>query len=180
MPAPEFKAGQTQISARDLNWMSRAIVNILKGLMPLGMSDPGNGTFTANPVIPSLGGSKIVLVKVTSVQGDYLVCRTWDGATLGSADIIVAKPYTLRVTPFDGQTIGGVTYANIFVDGSQRSATTAAGTELHRVFAAYAVGDSILAARVGPQADIVVADIAAEWIDLNVDARQFMYVSTTS
>lgn len=31
-----------------------------------------------------------------SVQGDYVTCRTYDGTTVGSTDIYIAKPYKIR------------------------------------------------------------------------------------
>ena len=64
-------------------------------------------------------------VKIVSDQGDYIVCELdWSYAVRGGKSnnfgeggkvtIYVAKPYYLRKTPFDGQTItynfGDVTY----------------------------------------------------------------------
>lgn len=33
---------------------------------------------------------------VQSIQNNWLTCRTWDGSTAGSTDILVAKPFLLR------------------------------------------------------------------------------------
>jgi hypothetical protein len=46
----------------------------------------GGGTTT--------GGSKRYRIK--SYQQDYYTCRTWDGTTEGSTDVLVAKPKALR------------------------------------------------------------------------------------
>lgn len=34
---------------------------------------------------------------------DHLICRAWDGETLGSEDVLVAKPWDIRRTSFDGR-----------------------------------------------------------------------------
>ena len=41
-------------------------------------------------------GARLLRLRVKSKTNDYLVCRTWDGATEGTANIFVAKPYMLR------------------------------------------------------------------------------------
>lgn len=44
------------------------------------------------------------------LDDDHLVCRTWDGDAEGDTDILVAKPWDLRRTPFDGLTVNGIAY----------------------------------------------------------------------
>ena len=38
----------------------------------------------------------VACYRLKSVGGDYLTCRTWDGATEGGADVYVAKVHKLR------------------------------------------------------------------------------------
>jgi hypothetical protein len=52
------------------------------------------------------GSLQTVLVK--SAEAEYLVCRSWDGTTEGSDDIIVAKPFSARQPA--SETLLGVTY----------------------------------------------------------------------
>lgn len=42
------------------------------------------------------GGSSIIPLKIDVIENDYLICNTWDGTTLGTTDIYVAKPYLLQ------------------------------------------------------------------------------------
>lgn len=48
------------------------------------------------------GGSS-ARFRLKSVEDDHLVCRDWDGTTEGDADVFVAKPWLLRVHPFDDE-----------------------------------------------------------------------------
>jgi len=43
--------------------------------------------------------------RVKSVQNDHLVCRFWDGVAEGAVDILVAKPFHLRRSSYDGKSI---------------------------------------------------------------------------
>src|SRR6185295_3271880 len=51
-------------------------------------------------IIPGAGGTgtpvAISQFQITNIRSDHLVCRTWNGAALGTTDVIVAKPYKLR------------------------------------------------------------------------------------
>lgn len=76
---------------------------------------------------PAAGAGRRMRVK--AVAADYLVCRTLDGQTEGPTDIYVAKPFTLRVTGWEGTTRQGITYSNYTADGQQRYATDGQDTE---------------------------------------------------
>lgn len=45
-----------------------------------------------------------------SHEADHLVCRAWNGETEGDTDILIAKPYLLRRTPFDGESRNDIEY----------------------------------------------------------------------
>jgi hypothetical protein len=52
-------------------------------------------------IVPSSSGSKgsgasVQQFKLRFVEDDYLVCREWDGTTIGATDVYVLKPYKLR------------------------------------------------------------------------------------
>ena len=71
-------------------------------LPPMGLPGSGGGTSIA----------AIQQFKIVSDGGDYWVCKTWDGTTLGSTAINVAKPFKLRsgTGGIASEVIRGVTY----------------------------------------------------------------------
>jgi hypothetical protein len=119
------------------------------------------------------GGILGAQMKIASVDGDYLVCHSWDGTSAGTADISVARPYLLRRTPFDG-TAGrnSITYA--YTDDQTRTATKSGEADITEVVTpSYVAGDIIYAAagiRGGTDAEDDDA-AALVWLDLNVDQR---------
>lgn len=106
-------------------------------------------------------------MRVRSVpdSGDHLVCRHYDGSSEGSEDILVAKPWTLRRTPWEG---GAITYAS----GQDR---TVSGEVQQIGPRPYTAGDEIVAAR-GVLGGIQTAADELVWIDLNLDARCWVRV----
>ena len=82
------------------------------------------------------GGTSVMQFKIQSDAGDYWVCKTWDGTTLGSTNINVAKPYELRggATAITSEVIRGITYTYTYAlvggeyvrttSGSDGTATT--------------------------------------------------------
>ena len=56
------------------------------------------------------GGVSSSQMKLVSVQEDHLVCRSWDGEVQGEDDVLVAKSWLLRRTPFDGKSRNGIDY----------------------------------------------------------------------
>lgn len=48
--------------------------------------------------------------KLRFVEDDYLVCREWDGTTLGTEDVYIAKPYKLRCS-LASEEVYGLTHA---------------------------------------------------------------------
>jgi len=59
---------------------------------------------------------------VKSESADTLICHTYNDGVEGTVDITVAKPHELRQTPYDGQTIEGVTYS--YQSANSRTATS--------------------------------------------------------
>lgn len=122
MPPPIFKASP-QVSAADLNWLSRAIANILRGLQPLGMVDMNTGSVALYPQRPG-GGNSSQRYKIVTIHDNHLKCHTWDGTTEGSDAILIAKPTELQVGPSLSRTI---TRWN-FVSGANITITMTATT----------------------------------------------------
>lgn len=58
------------------------------------------------------GSASVQQFKIVSDGGDYWNCKTWDGTTLGSDTVKVAKPYKLRAGTgkIASEVIRGVTY----------------------------------------------------------------------
>jgi hypothetical protein len=122
MEVPEFKEG----SERPLIWSSEDMnlhVAILRALVnpqvKWGVGDKAEFS-DANFVIQldaekAAGGSVLVPMVLTDFSAaDHFVCRELSTAageggttayTAGAEDIIVAKPYHLRRTPYDGKTV---------------------------------------------------------------------------
>lgn len=118
---------------------------------------------------------EVARFRVQSVGDDHLVCRTWDGATLGAVDINVAKPAELRRTGWHGATLGGITYT--YSSGSARSATDGVDSEDQVIGPAYTLsGGSVeIVAIRGVQGGtgVSVADVEVQWLDLNLAARRW-------
>lgn len=76
-----------------------------------------NRTTRGDVIVPRRSGgggggiSKLKRYRLKSVQGDYLTCRTWDGTTEGSTEVLIAKEYKHR-NSLTAENIGGsaVTY----------------------------------------------------------------------
>lgn len=78
------------------------------------------------------------LAQDADTHADYLVCHTWDWTTEGVEDVLIAKPWLLRQTPFDGQVYNGVHYA--YVLPTRRTASIFGDTEEQIIIPPYVVG----------------------------------------
>lgn len=107
---------------------------------------------------------------ITSISGDYLVCREFDGTAQGTADVYISKPYLLRSSMASR---AGVTFT--YTDSQARSATDGSTTEDQSVTPSYVAGDEIYAVRGLVRGSGAFSDPdetrAIEWMDLNLDAR---------
>lgn len=131
----------------------------------------------------SEGGATVQRFKITSItNNDYLVCRTWDGTTLGGTDVNVAKPYQLRRNPFHNKTISGITYVYTAGNPQRRTLTHAGLTPPNAaseefITPAYAVDDNILA--VEPGGGVTTGGFSstlagATWEDINHNGRVWL------
>ncbi|GAG50176.1 unnamed protein product, partial [marine sediment metagenome] len=106
---------------------------------------------------PNVRGNPLTAIvqrfRVKSQSNDYLTCRTWnplvDSGEEGSVNIKVAKPYLLRRTPFDGESItyGEQTIDYSYTSSHERHADDGVDDEDQIIVPAYFVDDEILAVR---------------------------------
>lgn len=131
------------------------------------------GSFGNSPPIPRFavfGHANCIEMEVASDEGDYLSCyRRVDGESTTGTTIPVMKPHTLRVSPFDGNTVDGKTY--VYSGSVYRISTlvTDSTTEAQQVTQNYYVGAVIYAE---PMNVVYSIDgLTINLIDTNKDAR---------
>jgi len=142
-------------------------------------------------------GGEVAQFVIQSVDGDYLLCKRWDGSTLGAEEKVL-KPYHLRRSPFDGESIVYVaeeitsgspgTVANLnetlvyaYLSDTCRKVTRGSVSEYQVVIPFFTVCELIYAMKVS---DTLVPnyppfgeftgddeDLKTAWLDLNVDGR---------
>jgi hypothetical protein len=135
---------------------------------------------------PSRGGSGSLEQRmiIKEIHDDWFLCLPYDkdgqhpaADVATSADYIkVAKPYELRLTPWDGQTVDGITFD--YSDESHRTATQGAIIEQHVIVRPWYVGEIIVAATQitgGTDQDDFAAK-ALEWEDTNSAAHAWAMV----
>lgn len=123
-------------------------------------------------------GDSFIVGVLVSVDYDHIVMRLWDGSVdgnnnptnVGDADIPVAKPWHLRKTPWDSQTIGGYSYS--YPSEQQRSVTKDSVTVDQQVYPAYLLaeadhypGDMIVAAS-HPNTGVFVDNVELKLMEL--------------
>lgn len=111
-------------------------------------------------------------VKVTSEANDYL-----ETVDINDSEVTytVAKPFDLRVTPFDGQTIEGVAYTyqtenvrSSFVSGDDPETLT------ERIIPRYTANFSLIQIRLVKEGTgVTVDDEELVWLDTNVGGRAY-------
>lgn len=140
-----FRRGMRSIPSRTLNTLTDAVSRTLIGVdAPKQPRPSGKG-----------GGSSVIVVHLVSVEDDHLICEGEN-----STEVLVAKPYELRVNPWDGNTINGVSYA--YTDAVTRVAD---GTETQHVIPAYVAGAEIYATK--PKGGIEIESVTYEWLEIN-------------
>ena len=118
--------------------------------------------------------------KIVSDGGDYWVCKTWDGTTLGSSTVKVAKPYKLRAGTgkITSEVIRGVTYTYTYtpvtvgavVGYYTRSVSGSDGTsETNYTIPDPIANDIIYALAFSTATPSTLSDVVL--IDLNIDSR---------
>lgn len=115
-------------------------------------------------------GDASELYKIQSIENDYLVCKTWDGTTLGTDAVKIAKPWLLQHQI--GRYATAITLAS--VDSQTVNVGFADDVEATwKVAPAYAVDDLIqaVARLTGVTETIEDEAIPLLMMDINHDAR---------
>ena len=114
------------------------------------------------------GGVRAVQVlTLSSADNDHLSCS--DGST---TPLLVAKPYLLQRTPFDGSTYNGVVYT--YSAQGTRSAVTTSATETQTITPDYVSGDTIYAIRVE---SVTGSTAATTYLEID-QGRAWAYLTT--
>lgn len=122
------------------------------------------------------GALRTVLVAIPAGStDDHIVCRDIGDTSEEYTPILVAKPWLLRKTPWDGQTRGQVRYEYDPEDSTKRTAfdSTDATGQLKRaeqIHARYLVDDRLTASPMIPTLTTTDGQTVA-LLDLNVDSR---------
>ncbi|MCP4539826.1 MAG: hypothetical protein GY832_22025 [Chloroflexi bacterium] len=170
-----FIAGQPLL-ADDINNVIDAVMRSVVGGVGITVRQYQNQIIienaSATPTTTAAQQIQAFQVKAAGWQNDYLQCTAYDQVNAAAqGDVNVAKPWELRRTPFDTETI---TYANAqsitytYSSQRERSATDGTYTETQLVTPDYAEDEIILAIR----GNTGVTD-ALGWTDLNVAGRQW-------
>lgn len=132
-----------------------------------------------------LGPSLVSEFEVVAVCGDALLCTDVDGASH-----IVAKPWDLTESEWDGQTFGDYSYAATGTTDERTRTETATSTEVtETVTPAYAAGVKILAVQVRDRLlEVEVSGLsgvndgtyAAHWEDVNTAGRAWSAPSSAA
>jgi len=124
-----FQSGN-RIPADWLNEVSRGIVQRMTGQ---GMIVRRVGTSIildadSEMDAPSSGGSAIEMMRVYFVGDDSLKCYRWNGTTLGTETLVVAKPPELRKTGINNQIFSLLygTFSYTYTDVQARTSTNTA------------------------------------------------------
>jgi len=127
----KFSRGMRSIPAAQLNQLVDSVTRLTVGTNKAKQLRPGK------TAVPWFTVHRLSLV---AIYGDYLACETL-GYT--PVTINVAKPPQLQRTPFDGETVNGVTYT--YSTDTTRTADDGVETEDQVVTEDYVIGGDIYA-----------------------------------
>lgn len=174
--------GRLAVLAQEINRLKQA----LRQLQPVpslhiltGVTGVGTIRQAGEQRISSAGMIREFLLK--EVLGDYLRCQSRSNGQPSEGDIFIAKPWRLRVTPFDGKTIHFDSDGDVF----DAHYVYTAGSSTHRTATIAGVNeDQIVIPRFKPDFDVIYAaecsdDLALVdpqsnrilLVDLNADGR---------
>lgn len=111
--------------------------------------------------------ARVTQYRIKTVSGDYVTASTWINSVEGPTRTIL-KPWQLRRTPFDGATVGTVTYS--YTSDVSRFATDGTDDENQVVVPVYRVDDVFYASPVRGTG-VSVSGNEVLWLDINVDGR---------
>ncbi len=168
---PKFEKGK-KLLATDLQQIVNALITRITGGQGISI------TALAQQIVISREDFFVpqpasVEMSVRSVQKDYLTCRLLGAnGELGTDNIFVLLPHTLRRTPFEGFTVDGVAYT--YNSNIERVAD---GTDTFKLTPNYYVGAQILVIR---QNNVVTIDTGdqIDLVDNNENSRTWALDNT--
>lgn len=123
-------------------------------------------------------GVSVARFKITALFDDHVEAHTWNGEDEGTQTIKIAKPYLLRLTPWDDQTRDSITYA--YIDPHNRTATNSGSEQsIESLKEKYVVGDELWATDRPKRGTGVTLNPGEEneeivnWLDDNRDGRRW-------
>lgn len=146
------------VSVRHLRrWRARQPLDHRQWNEPVDLlNDMTRGVGVPRQVMARVGGAPPAAVSATAqfrltqsadAFPDHLVCRTWDGETQGDEDVLVAKPWDLRQTSFDGRG-DAIVYRYTYLTPTRREAEVRVPIELVEsqiIIRRYTIGDVLYA-----------------------------------
>lgn len=152
MQIPRFTAGKdgpSPFSAGTMNLLLRILEALCNPQIKRTGRDAvtvSDGNFLIEIKSDSSGtGSAAKMMKLVSVQDDYLTCHSWDGTTEGTDPIYVAKQYAHRCS-LTGETIYGTAHTYTYAagpdsDNKVRTDTDGSNTEDQRIIRPWIPGE---------------------------------------
>jgi hypothetical protein len=171
---PNFKSGEVLAAAKLNQLVEMVTQRITAGR---GLNIRRFGDQIAIDLAPQLRPKLPPLQQmvVVSDEGDYLECHNLNALGVeGTQTIYVLKPWYLRRSPFDGETVGGYSY--VYSSNYERARTeddSTASEELQIIDPLYFEDCVIYAAKMNLSVE-VDTDIFSSWIDVNLDARRWI------
>ena len=181
----------SEITAKRLDSLRGSILKDIRGTS--GLNGLGTQvTYTGSHITIGNNDNRFLATpifqrfRVVAFNDDYLECHTWipnlddnDGEE-GTERVFIAKPYLLRQTPFDGESIvyPSKTISYTYANQGERTATSGGDEEDQVLIPEYFVDDEIIAIRHIIGSTGVIADTETppattgmEWEDMNTAGR---------
>jgi len=170
VPLPDFKPGQ-KLLASDLQLLRDALIQVLTGGPGVQITSFGD-RLVVSVDQKRTPNSRFRQMSVVSNHGDYIKCKALNASGSEDGDsIYVLKPWELRRSPFDGETVGGVAYE--YSSDDERTATPSSGApEVQSISPEYFAGAVIYAMDTDTSVE-VETDQFSKLIDVNLDGRKW-------
>lgn len=113
------------------------------------------------------GSSTVTTYQITAIgNSDYFTAQTWDGTTLGGADVLIAKKIDFRESLVT-ETVDGVTITHTFSDDNHRTSNDGTNNQDEVCWPRFVVGAEIQAAQCSNATPVLDGGgKPIEWIDL--------------
>lgn len=177
MSLPRFERGQV-LKAEDLQRLVDAVVARIGGGANSLVRRSGNNVVL--DAVPDFSRTprQVLFFKVVNPEADDVItCHHYNPATgiTGAANIVVAKPWAFRLTPFHGNSVtyyNGGTFSFSYSDYATRVATNGDGeTQTQILTPDYWAGEVIRAVRGDTGLTYGANNAHVVWEDLNLAGR---------